>query len=112
MDEEEFIRSLLKKIVERGGYRSLAALSGQKALTLLESYNVTMVISEIVMPGVSGLDLLKKAKENYSSIPVILISGQSGKVSQDEPAKLADGFISIPFKNVEISRKLHHFTNR
>ncbi len=112
VDDEEFIRSLLKKIVEREGYRSLVASSGQEALTLLESHNVTMVISDIVMPGVSGLDLLKKVKENYSSIPVILISGQSSKVSQDEAAKLADGFISKPFKNVEISRKLQHFNNR
>jgi two-component system response regulator (stage 0 sporulation protein F) len=112
VDDEEFIRTLLQKIVEREGYRSLLASDGQQALSLLESHNISIIISDIFMPGISGLDLLKKVKEKYASIPVILISGQGGKFGQDDVAKVADGFIAKPFKNVDISRQLQLLSHR
>jgi two-component system, response regulator, stage 0 sporulation protein F len=112
VDDEGFVRILLQKIVEREGYRSLVATNGQEALALLESHNVTMVISDIGMPGISGIDLLKKVKEKYPALPVVFVSAQDRKISQDNVAKLADGFIAKPFKNVEISRKLQRSSQR
>ena len=112
VDDDDFVRKLLQKVVEREGYRSLLASNGQEALTLLESNNVFIIISDIVMPGMSGVDLLKKVKGIYPSLPVVLISGHAGKISHEEAAKMADGYIAKPFKNVEISRKLQQFSRR
>jgi two-component system, response regulator, stage 0 sporulation protein F len=112
VDDEELIRGILQKIVEREGYQSLLASNGQEALTLLESNPVSLMISDIVMPGISGLELLKTVKQKYASLPVILISGQTGKISQDDTAKLADGFIAKPFRSSEISTSLKQFSRR
>ena len=109
VDDEEFIRTLLQKIVEREGYESLVASNGEEALALLEKCSVKLIISDIMMPGISGLELLKTVKEKYASIPMILVSGNGAKATHDEAAKLADGFIAKPFRNVEISRKLQQF---
>ncbi len=107
VDDDPVIVDLLKRIVSREGFEVLAASSGQEALEKIEGKRIFAIISDICMPGISGLELLIKVKETRPSLPVLLITGQIGKFSRDEAiAAGADGFIAKPFKNVEISTKL------
>ncbi len=110
VDDDEFILDILAKIVEREGFKALKAADGNEALKILESHKISAVISDIAMPGMSGLDLLTAIKSRYSNIPVLLITGHAGKYQKEDVTNLgADGFIIKPFKNIEIITKLKSF---
>lgn len=107
VDDEELLRNLLTRILERRGVRVLTACNGLEALEVLEANKISVVVTDIVMPLMDGLTLLVKAKEMWPDLPVLLISGQSGKYDPQKVLSLgADGFIAKPFKNSEILQRI------
>ncbi|NOY89020.1 MAG: response regulator [FCB group bacterium] len=112
VDDEELILNLLKKILEREKFDVITATSGEKALDMLSSNNIGVVISDIEMPGIDGLELLSKVKAKNKDISVLMITGKGGKYDKNYVLKAgADGYITKPFKNFEITeavtRHLH-----
>ncbi|RKX27105.1 MAG: hypothetical protein DRP45_01860 [Candidatus Zixiibacteriota bacterium] len=107
VDDEDLLRKLLMKTLTREGIHTLAAGSGEKALELIENNKIALVISDIKMPMMNGLELLVEIKENDSSIPVFLMTGHGGEFSkQNVLAAGADGYITKPFRNTEIIRQV------
>ncbi len=107
VDDEKLIRSLLSRTVEREGLKAITASSAEEALELLESTKVGMVISDIVMGGMNGLELAAKIKEKHPTMPVLLVTGHSERFAKEHALEAgADGYITKPFKNVEIAQKL------
>lgn len=110
VDDDPMIRGLLRKIVEREGYRSIEAESGEKALEMFDPAKIGLVISDIEMPGMNGLELLKAIKEKDQHVPVFIITGKSNKYDKHDIIEAgADGYISKPFKNFEIARRVAAF---
>lgn len=111
VDDQKTIAELLKRVVEREGYATMITDTGEKALEILAAQPMMSVISEIVLPGISGFDLLVTIKDQYPDLPVLLITGNSEQFSREDAIGAgADGYITKPFKNVDIVRKLAHFT--
>jgi DNA-binding response OmpR family regulator len=107
VDDDPLMRQLLKKVVEREGYKSLEAESGKQALEVLESNKIGLVISDIEMPGMNGLELLIAIKEKNSHLPVLVIIGRGHKYDKHDVIQAgADGYITKPFKNFEIARRV------
>lgn len=102
VDDEELIRGMLINILNREGYRVMAAASGMDAIEILRSNKIVMVLSDIIMPEMDGFELLSYVKEYDMSIPVILISGRNEYSRDDIIATGADDFIPKPFHNTEI----------
>jgi CheY-like chemotaxis protein len=110
VDDDNIVLDLLSRIVSREGYSVLTAPSGEEALAIMENNKIFALISDIVMPGISGIDLLKKTKSKCNETPVLLITGNSDKHSREEASAAgADGYIVKPFKNIEIARQLSAF---
>ena len=74
VDDEKSILDLLSMVFKKEGYVIYTALSSQKALEILDEHDIDLVITDIRMPGMSGLDLLFHIKENYPDIPIIMIT--------------------------------------
>ncbi|MEW6050457.1 MAG: response regulator [Candidatus Zixiibacteriota bacterium] len=109
VDDQKTIADLLKRVVEREGYASIVVDSGEEALEALAANPVVAVISEIVLPGMSGFDLLVSIKDQRPTLPVLMITGSSEQFNREDAIGAgADGYITKPFKNVEIVRKLTH----
>lgn len=91
VDDERIPRTLRGLILQRQGYRILTAESGREALELLAAGGIDLVLSDQMMPGMTGTELTKTIKSSRPSLPVILISGVN-----DLPADAgyADRFIS------------------
>ena len=66
VDDEQMIRELLNSAFKIEGYVCHLAANVDEALSLLGRYNIDIVISDIMMPGRSGVDLLKDLKKNRS----------------------------------------------
>jgi CheY-like chemotaxis protein len=91
VDDEETPRTLRKLILQKQGYQVVTAASGAEALELLNRTKINLVLSDQMMPGMTGTELTKSVKAMRPAIPVILISGVN-EIPED--ASYADRFIS------------------
>lgn len=91
VDDEKIPRTLRSLILQRQGYRILTAESGKEALELLAAGGIDLVLSDQMMPGMTGTELTKTIKASRPAMPVILISGVN-ELPAD--ASYADRFIS------------------
>jgi CheY-like chemotaxis protein len=91
VDDEETPRTLRKLILQKQGYQVVTAASGAEALELLNRTKIDLVLSDQMMPGMTGTELTKSVKAMRPAMPVILISGVN-EIPED--ASYADRFIS------------------
>jgi CheY-like chemotaxis protein len=91
VDDEETPRTLRKLILQKQGYQVVTAASGEEALEVLNRANIDLVLSDQMMPGMTGTELTKSVKAMRPAMPVILISGVN-EIPED--ASYADRFIS------------------
>jgi DNA-binding NtrC family response regulator len=84
-EDEEYLRNLLRTILERGGFDVLVAEDAQEALHIAREHDnrIDMLVSDIQMPGMTGLDLAKELKRFVPNLPVLLVSGYSQGVLLD-----------------------------
>lgn len=99
VDDDQSVRDLLVDILKTAGYAVKDMEDPEKAARLLSDHNFHLVVSDIKMPRMSGVELLKIIKEYDSEIPVILVTGFPDIESTIECLKLgAYDFILKPFR--------------
>ncbi len=105
VDDEKNYLVVLEDLLEEEGYDVLTAGSGTEALDILERHAVDAVLSDIKMPGMSGIDLLDGIQDVDPDLPVILMTAYA-EVDQavDAMKKGALDHIQKPFDNSEIKR--------
>ncbi len=98
VDDEESIRDSCRQALERKGNRVEVAEDGSKALSLLEKESFDLVILDLKLPGLNGMEVLKKIKEEDPDIIVVVITGYATVESAVEAMKIgAYDFIPKPF---------------
>ncbi len=103
VDDEESIREFLEIMLRREKYEVETASNAKKALKLLEKENFDMIITDIQMPEMSGIELLGKVKDMDSDTVVIMITAYGSTESAVEAMKLgAYDYITKPFKIDEL----------
>lgn len=75
VDDELLIRDLLYDFFNGQGWQTAIAENGEKALDILQSRQIDLVLSDIRMPGMDGLQLTAEMKEAFPEIPVVLMTG-------------------------------------
>ncbi len=103
VDDELSMREFLKILLEKEGYRVATAAEGKTALDLAEKTRFDLVISDIRMPGMSGLDLLTRLKQLQTDIGVIMITAFASP--DDAVSAMKNGafdYITKPFNVDEI----------
>ena len=74
VDDDESLRRVMQMQLEEAGYEVLVACQGADGLNLIEDITPDLVITDLKMPGISGLDLLRKLREAYPETTVIMIT--------------------------------------
>jgi PAS domain S-box-containing protein len=109
VEDDEALLRLVRQMLEEDGYTVLPARSGAEAAKLCEQENndIRLVISDIVMPGMSGLELARALLKRQPEMKLLLMSGYSQHRTTDaERRELGAGFIQKPFSWVTLSRKI------
>lgn len=107
VDDEEGIRQQLSFVLEDEGYLVVAAGSGFEALTNLEEQRFDAVITDLVLPDLDGMEVLRKIKEDYPSTLVVMITGHGSEEKAVEAMKSgADDYFPKPFDPEEMLMKL------
>ncbi len=102
VDDDEDLRSELRDFLE--GYDIIEASDGNTALNLLKkANNIDMVILDIIMPGLNGIDVLKEIKKIDSNISVVMLTGHSSKNVAIEALKgRADDYVEKPLDFIKL----------
>ncbi len=105
-DEKDFVEMFYLRLTKQGEKVS-TAFSGQEALDLLEKTQIDVVILDIRMPGMDGIETLKKIKESYPLVEVILLTGHGSTETAVEGMKAgAFEYLMKPADFEDISQKL------
>jgi DNA-binding NtrC family response regulator len=104
VDDEEVLRDVLEVVLRREGFDIIAAASGEEALNVLDGEeDVDLVILDVMLPGISGIDTLRAIRISNPTLPVIVITAFSSIDGAIEAMKHgAFHYIPKPFKNEEV----------
>jgi two-component system NtrC family response regulator len=105
-DDKNFLRVLTYHIRDLG-FRAIPASSGEEALKLLEDARPDLVITDLRMPGMDGMELLEKIRRIYTDLPVIVLTAHGSIDKAVEAIKRgAYDFLSKPFEKEEIGHTI------
>ena len=104
VDDEKEIRDLLSIYLMEDGYKVIAASNGQDAISLAQAEHPQVILMDVKMPGIDGVETCKRLKEQEGtkSIPIIMVTAYQDR---DVEAYLegADDFVNKPFDKTEIT---------
>jgi len=99
VDDEPHMRRLLEISLRQAGYRALSAGNGREALEIIQQQQIDLVVSDLHMPGMSGLQLLEAIRKQYERLPFIMVTAQGEIKTAVEAMKLgASDYILRPFE--------------
>ena len=108
VDDDPGIRSTISELIGELGYLSETASDGLDAIALLDSGPYLCVFTDIMMPNMTGLELIKKIKARDVSLPIIVITGYASlEIAIDAMKYGASDFIAKPFKVKQIELMLN-----
>ena len=106
VDDEVGVRDSMHEFIEMAGYNSTMASSAEEAIKLLQKNNIQVVITDIMLPGMGGLELTKLIKRDFNS-DVIVMTGYSGDYSYEEAINMgASDFVIKPVRLEELLLRL------
>ena len=103
-DEEEFVTALAERMQLRG-LDPKVAFSGEQALEVLERSLPDVIVLDLKMPGIGGLEVLRRVKKRYPQVQVIIVTGHGS--DRDEAAARRLGAFDHLQKPVEINDLVH-----
>ena len=109
VDDSVVIRKMVEIALENENFNIVSVANGKDALSFLDKEHVDIVILDIMLPDINGLDILKTIKSN-KDLPVIMLSAKDTPRETTRAKELgADDFIPKPFKDEELISKIHEF---
>ncbi|MGD2122444.1 MAG: response regulator [Gemmatimonadota bacterium] len=102
VDDEEMDRILLSEILHQAGHEPLFAPNGQVALNIWKRAKVDLVVTDIVMPELNGLELFEKMREEDPWVRVIAISGVTAKKLNEAASSGALAILTKPVDPEEL----------
>lgn len=107
VDDEKDICDLLFRVLEKEGYMPIVAHSGETALEMIRLGMPDMVISDVRMPGMDGMELLRQTKKLDTNLPVLMITGWGGIDGAVRAVKEgACDYMAKPLSIPELTRKV------
>lgn len=97
VEDEKYIMDMYKEIMEEAGFDVQTALNGESGLEVIESFKPDLVMLDLMLPGIDGMEVLKKVRESkdkFGSPIVIILTNLSDEVSVKYAfAEKADGYL-------------------
>src|SRR5882724_13629340 len=105
VEDDRSVRRYLEVTLQRSGYRVVTAGDGLEAMKLALSSDIDVVVTDAVMPHLSGQELARFLRSNakVSGLPIILLTGQENKEAAATSENLIDAFLYKPVKARELT---------
>jgi two-component system response regulator HydG len=104
VDDDPGQRSLLDSFLTSQAFNTVIADSGERALEILRSQPVDMMISDVRMPGISGLETLRRARAEHAALPILLVTAYTD--IRDAVGAIRDGAVDYLAKPIDLDQLL------
>src|SRR5436309_1418005 len=104
VDDDAAQRSLLDSFLKSQGFETQPVSSGEQALAVLQAEDISMMISDVRMPGMSGLETLRRARQRHTLLPVLLVTAYPGV--RDAVGAMRDGALNYLTKPIDLDELL------
>ncbi len=112
VDDEPLVREVVGRYLERDGFRVMVAADGDEALRLLGSATPELVVLDVMLPGVGGLDVLAELRRR-GEVPVILLTARGDEADRVLGLELgADDYVVKPFSPRELTARVRSVLRR
>jgi DNA-binding response OmpR family regulator len=112
VDDEPIVRDVVVRYLERDGYRTLQAASGDEAQGLLEHELPSLVVLDVMLPGVSGLELCRWIRSR-SDMPILMLTALGEEADRIVGLELgADDYLTKPFSPRELAIRARNLLRR
>ena len=106
VDDDQTVRNLLQRTLEEAGYDVVIAVNGLEALEKVSQSDLSLILLDIIMPGLDGFEVLDRLRQ-YENIPVIMLSGIREVTTKIDTLTLgADDYITKPFSKAELLARI------
>src|SRR2546423_9566839 len=113
VDDEEYVRDLLRDILEKEGCEAIVAEGGRQALSLFDNGDFDAVFTDVGMPDMNGWELSRALRQRDSKIPVAVITGWGEAVgSHERQAAQVDWVVAKPFETPQIAEMAREVLRR
>ncbi|MGB0583333.1 MAG: sigma-54-dependent transcriptional regulator, partial [Limisphaerales bacterium] len=109
VDDDPGQRSLLYAFLSKQGFETTQAVSGEDALSRLAEGSFSMMISDVRMPGLSGLETLRKLREKHTDLPVLMVTAFPD--IRDAVSAMQDGAVNYLQKPIDLDELLASVRN-
>ncbi len=106
VDDEENIRLLYRDELTEEGYKVELAANGLDALSKIEAFRPDLVTLDVKMPGIDGIEVLRRIREKNRSLPVVLLTA-FGEFRQDFNTWASDAYIVKSHDTTELKTTVH-----
>lgn len=112
VDDSEFMREVVKQVLELINFSFETAENGKEALEKIRSSNFDLVITDINMPVVDGITLIQEIRKINSNLPILVLTTESEEKTRKEAMQNgANGWITKPFEAVKLLNLIKEFTD-
>ena len=113
VEDEKNIVDILRFNLQRAGYQTLEAYDGEDGLAQAVSANPDLILLDVMLPGISGFEVCKRAREQYPSLGIIMLTAKGQEENKIEGLELgADDYIVKPFSPKELLARINALVRR
>jgi len=113
IDDEPHIADVVVYVLEENGFKTSTALTGEAGLRALRARRPDLVVLDLNLPGISGLDLFRQIKTIDASVPVIMLTAKSEEVDRVLGLEIgADDYVTKPFSPRELAARVRAVLRR
>ena len=105
VDDEKAMRLTLKECIDEAGLIPIVASDGEEALRMVAEHKPSLILLDVMMPGMSGIEVCRKLRDNpkTSRIKIIMVSARGQEKEKEEGMQAgADRYITKPFNYMEL----------
>ena len=113
LEDEEQIREVVAEYLMLAGYEVVEASNAEASFDIIDDTSIDLAILDIMLPGVSGMEVLQYIKNNRASVPVIMLSALNDEQSQLQAFNcFADDYVSKPFSPILLIKRIETILRR
>ncbi len=105
IEDDKMISSLVQFRLKKDGYETLVVMDGNEGVDSIEQFNPDLIITDVMMPYKSGIEVIQYSKKNFPSIPIIVLSslGEEEQVVLEAFNLGVEDFVPKPFNPNELA---------
>ncbi len=105
-EDDALMRRLTRKMLEEHGYKVLEAVDGESALEVIRSQPIDLILTDVVMKGMNGPELVLRLIDSHPSMKVVYMSGYTGELIADQGVEGAIRLLEKPFTRADLLKTI------